>query len=121
MGWARCLESLMSDTCVVFQPVDSTSVANDEDAFYGVTNTQAVGSTYTCRFSSKRDQYRLSDSGHITQTGTLVIATTSRSISPEATILLSDGTKPAILSVEYPMDEDGVHHARVELGFRQGN
>lgn len=117
MAWDRCLEDLMPDTCVVFGIAELSTAPS----FYGITEWSTAGSTYVCRYRSKRDEYRLVDGGHITQTGVLVIASTSATISPEAKIVLPDGTAPAILSVEAPTDHDGQHHIRVSFGYRQGN
>jgi len=113
----RALLTLMPDTCVVREPTSLSTAPS----YYGITEwSTGGGSTYRCRYDSKRDQFRLADGGHITQTGKLVIDTTS-TFSAESKITLSDGTEPAILSIEFPWDEDGQHHARVVFGYRQGN
>jgi len=117
MPFDRALLELMPDTCTVY----ATAELSTAPSYYGITEWSTAGTTYTCRYKSKRDEFRLADGGHITQTGVVVIYSTSATIGPEDKITLPDGTSPTILSVEHPTDQDGQHHIRVELGYRQGN
>lgn len=98
---------LFSETVTLYPPA-STDV-------YGARTFAASGVTASAHYMASDRLKSSADGRDVVITGTLLLYG-NITATTDYRVVLEDGSEPILVAVEYPNDEDGVHHTVLTIG-----